>query len=444
MSSLILVPLIVVGLLVCWWVYLRPQRGLLLFAALAPLHYMLHIIPGGESVLAWKEGLLTFTLVAAVLRYRCAGFRITNAPWAIPFSIFFAVGVISAVATLPLSAVAGPLKISFFYGIVITLIGLLAPFDARDRDTLVTIMMVVAFGCGLFGIWQVYAGPQALIDMGFHWNSEVRYAGSFVRAISTFGQPFPFALYEMITLIIGGTIAFSDPGRLRNKIFLWLMPIYLIAMATAIVRAAFLGLLAALLYLGICHNRRVLQWLGGASVVGVVIALIFPGPILNTFFSSSSLQERGTGWNDQIMSVLSHPVGIGLGSTGSAALDVEEATSKTLSATDPYQPDNYYMKVLIELGPIGLWAFVAVLVVAFYYCKRVAEQAPHPDDHAFALAALATVPAVAAAAVVATYFEIFPLDAYFWLILVAAMSVRLRPSTSRSVSTAASITSSVD
>ena len=75
-------------------------------------------------------------------------------------------------------------------------------------------------------------------------------------------------------------------------------------------------------------------------------------------FSSSSLGERSAGWNDIIASIQVHPFGTGLGASGASADRMAIAGGTTFSGLSTnYQPDNYYMKMLIELGPIGLWLF---------------------------------------------------------------------------------------
>ena len=82
----------------------------------------------------------------------------------------------------------------------------------------------------------------------------------------------------------------------------------------------------------------------------------------------------------------------------------------------PYQPDNYYMKVAVELGPIGLWIFVLVLISSGASALRASRVLPGSDG-ALALGVSASIVAAAVASVVSTYFEIFPLDLYFWLLI---------------------------
>jgi hypothetical protein len=83
-----------------------------------------------------------------------------------------------------------------------------------------------------------------------------------------------------------------------------------------------------------------------------------------------------------------------------------------------YQPDNYYVKMLLELGPIGLWAFGTLLVAVLVSALRAARYTLGADS-AFCLGVSASIVAACVASLVSTYFEIFPMDFYFWLLISA-------------------------
>ncbi|MGB6180426.1 MAG: O-antigen ligase domain-containing protein, partial [Rhodococcus sp. (in: high G+C Gram-positive bacteria)] len=139
--------------------------------------------------------------------------------------------------------------------------------------------------------------------------------------------------------------------------------------------------------------------------------------ITSVFFSSSSLNERGGRWNEVIEKVKTHPFGEGLGSSGAAADRISTAQGTEFSGLSTnYQPDNYYVKTALELGPIGLWAVIALLVTALVWCTRLSRTLPGQDG-AMTLGVGASIVAAMFASLVATYFEIFPIDVYFWLLL---------------------------
>lgn len=404
--------------------YQRPQRGLLLVAALTPLHGLLVIVPGGPALSPWKEGVLLLTLAATFVSPYRKRTPAPSFPWWPAVAAWVAVGVVSAVLVSGPGAVT-PLKITFFY-LIIPVILWRAPFDARDRDTFVTILMGMGVFTSVVGMAQQVIGGERLAALGYRWDDHLRTTGGILRSFSTFTTPFAFGLFVMISLVVGGAIALAEPARLRNKLFLCATPIMLLGMGVTIVRASYIGLALALLWLAIHRHRALLLGFGAAALAAPIALLVVPGSLLAPLFSSSSLGERGDGWSETLSSLWVHPFGQGLGATGSAAAKAASESNPMLSEMSlqaavtfgfmPYQPDNYYIKLAVELGPVGVWLFVLVLICAAVSTLRAAR-IMRGQDAALALGVSASVIAVAVASTVSTYLEIFPLDVYFWLLL---------------------------
>lgn len=409
------------------WIRHRPQRGLLLVAALVPFNGLLLIAPGWMQVNGWKEALLLLTLAVAVVVPQRESEPRPVIPWWSFGAVLVVFGVVSAFVTagsLGLFAI----KITFFYFVVVPLILYLRPFNARDRDLLVTIMMMESIVIAVFGLAQQAIGAAGLAQMGYEYNETIRFSGGILRSFSTFNQPFPFGFYLVTVLLVGGSVALAAPRRPRNRIFLLATPVLVAGIAASVVRAALVGLLVGALVLAVVRYRRQLKAviIGGVVLIGLGSVAV-SAQARSSLFSSSSLADRGTGWNTVIRSVGSHPFGDGLGSTGAAKarLLVEElgpmaeklpyATGEVQIYGRPYQPDNYYVKLLIELGPIGVWLFAVIMVVIYLMSIRAARTL-RGNDAALALGVAAAVLASAVAAVASSYFEIFPSDFYFWLL----------------------------
>ncbi|MFC7446472.1 O-antigen ligase family protein [Rhodococcus daqingensis] len=412
---------LIVAAVVATLIYARPQRGLLFLAALTPLHGVLAIVPGGASLTIWKEALIALTLACAFLRRprsadpRGARRIPVHMPWWPALAILAVLGSVSALVSFGVLGLVA-IKVTFFYLVVVGVLWL-APFDARDRDHLVTVIMAMGAFAALAGLAQQVIGPAYLVELGYQYGQQVRAAGGFFRTFGTFNQPFAFGLYVMLSLLVGGAVALAEPRRVRNTVFLCLTPIMAFAMTTSIVRASILGLAVGLVWLAVLRFRVLLVVLGGTAVLAAMALPFVPVGVTRALFSSSSLGERGEGWNDILTSIAVHPLGRGLGASGSAADRMLLADGAEMTNTSPnYQPDNYYVKMLLELGPIGLWLVLALLITALVWTTRLGRELPGRDG-AFALGVSASVVAAMTASVVATYFEIFPLDLYFWLLL---------------------------
>lgn len=412
----------------------RPQRGVLVLAALAPFHGLLLIIPHPPLLDGWKEALVLATLGCAVLA-RLTGLprapaapRPSWPPWAPALLGLVLVGLASAAWVGGTQAVLG-LKINFFYVLLLAAL-LRSPLTARDRDRLVSILMVTGVVTGVVGIAQQVAGQEALAAIGYEYNTAIRTAGGLLRSFSTFNQPFPFGLYQMLVLLIGVPVALTELRRRRNQVFLLLTPLLVVGMLSSIVRAAIAGLVVGAVFLWMHRYRRL------AHVVPalLVAALFLPAAVYGPLLSSTSLGQRSTGWAQTFGSVLGAPLGNGIGSTGSAA---EKAALVAGSTASTYQPDNYYFKTVYELGPLGLWLLLLLLVSAFLHARWLSRDlgtaalglSPALStevrrDAALAAGIAASVLAAMTASLVATYFEIFPLDVFFWLFIGVLPSLR--------------------
>ncbi|WP_369140799.1 O-antigen ligase family protein [Modestobacter versicolor] len=392
----------------------RPQNGLLALAALTPFDGLLQLVPRGGLLAGWKEALLLLTLAVAVVRGRrdASSLQGRHLPWWPALVALVVAGSVSALVTAGLLGVLA-IKITFFWTLALAVLWC-APLTASDRDRLVSVLMGVGVVTALVGLAQQAVGAQFLVDLGYRYNEEVRFAGGYLRSFSTFVQPFPFALYLVLCLLVGGAVALAEPRRTRNALFLLATPLLVVGMATSIVRAGALALVVGVVWLVVLRDWRWLWAVAAAGVSGVV-ALVFLSSegAVGAALSPTSLLQRTSSWSQALTDIAGAPFGHGLGTSGSAAQRIATAAGD-IAPTD--QPDNYYVKVLLELGPLGLWLFVLLLVSALWWTARLSRSLTGRDA-ALALGVSASVASVVASSVVATYFEIFPLDYYFWVLL---------------------------
>lgn len=414
-------PLAVIAVLVPLGLALtrRPQRGLLVLAALVPFDGLLALAPGLPPLAAgWKEALVLATLGATFVAPASA----RGAPgrplpgWAPAVAGLLALGLASALVVGGLQAAWG-LKIAFFF-VLVAVIVWRCPFDAAERDALVTILFVAGVVTAIYGLAQQVMGHSRLHALGYEYNDAIRFIGPFLRSFSTFDNPFSFAFFLMLVLLVGLPHALDRPDRLRSRLFFLALPVLLAGLATSFVRGAWVGLLVGTAYLAWARFRGL--FLG--VPVAIVALLLLPTGVASAAFSSSSGAERIAGWDANLSDIARNPLGIGLGSSNAAA---EKVAGPDADPAEVFHPDNEYYRALYELGVVGLWLTVLLLVSAFS-TLRAASADPNPDAAVFALAVSSTVLAGATASVVTTYFDTFPNNLYFWLLLgvVAAGSRR--------------------
>jgi O-antigen ligase len=152
----------------------------------------------------------------------------------------------------------------------------------------------------------------------------------------------------------------------------------------------------------------------------LVLGLFFlPGDFAGRALQGDSFAERRVGWSQNFQQV-EEVLGNGIGEVGAAA----EKTMKTLNTTDFfYQPDNQYFKIVYELGLFGLLMFVLVLVYSVLEVRKVLPKLSGVDL-AFAEGVNAHFISVFVACISANYFEIFPMDFFYWLLLGVVLTCR--------------------
>ena len=400
----------------------RPQWGVLAMTALMPFHGLLLIYP--VTVSFWKEAAVLAILVACLFARRMPRNRTVVAPWLLPLIVLVPLGVISALIVHGADAFF-PLKIAFFY-IPLAVVAVMFPFTRRDKDVFVSILIVTGVLSSLYGIWQQFAGPFALADMGYEWNEHIRSAGPLLRSFGTFNQPFPFGLFLMLVIIVGTATALAEPHRLRSRLFLLAFPVLGLGMVLSVVRASYVGVVVGLILIGVLLYRRFLGWLGVAAAGGVLAlaatAAVFGSAVVSTFFSSSSLEDRGGHWTTNVPLILTQPFGQGLGTTGSSAAKVSDGWDP---AAPLYQPDSNIIKILLELGPLGFALYVAVVLLMVIPLTRMIPLTTDPLERGLLGGVVAATLAACVAALFSTYLEIFPMDAYFWLFPAVAGSTSL-------------------
>ncbi len=414
----------VVGVAAALVVVARPQRGIIILVAVLPYDGLLAIAPLPELVAGWKEGLVVLTVAAAVIAPGTvrAPTRRALPSWVAPVAALALLAVIDVVRRGQFEGLYG-LKILLFFTLAAFALWR-CPLGRHERDRLVGSLMVNGVVVACWGLVQQAIGPETLNAWGYEYNTAIRFSGSFLRSFSTFEEPFGYAYFLLVVLAVGIPVALADRRRPRNRLFLWLVPIVVMGMAASVVRGGLLGLAVVIAYLGFraATPRRALLV---AFPLALAAILLVPSSVSEAALSSSSTGERTSGWTAILPEVADRPFGAGLGSAGAAAEKVATLSDSTEST---YQPDNQYVLLAYELGPIATWLQL-LLVITAYGAARTAARATSGSDRALADGVAALTLAAGTVSLISTFFEIFPADALWW-ILIAIVATLGVPSTS--------------
>ena len=415
---LLLLAVVVAPVLVA--VAARPQRGILLLVGLVPFNGLLLMVPGRPPFAeGWKEGLAIYTLIWAAFDGFGKPHLTRRKPMFFgPIVAYLGIGLVSAglVAALndPIQAAVG-VKVGYFW-LLAALGAWLAPLHARDRDRVVSLLMLAGFLTSLWGIAQQVLGHEALHALGLEYNQNIRFTGSYLRSISSFPTPFNFAFFLTLVILVGLPIALDDLRRARNQAFLAVLPVLLLALGFTFVRGAWLALAVGLTALAARRYRALL--IPAPFVLLGILAL--PGAFSSSAFQSESFNDRTLGWSSNLTKLFDAPFGRGIGTTGAAAEKLLEVQG-SVDLEQLYQPDNQYFKALYEIGVPGLFLYVLVLLTIVVALRRAEPRMTAPD-RSFAMGIEANVIGAIAASVVATWLEIFPNEFYLWVLAIVAFT----------------------
>lgn len=198
---------------------------------------------------------------------------------------------------------------------------------------------------------------QLATGAGFHLSA------GFNRVQATFAHPNPFAMY-LTMLIVTGVAILPYLRRSTKLALIALLATSGVFLLLTYTRSAWIATAAGLLVVGLCHGKKVL------GVVGLaVVVIIFSVPSIAARFQDLDVEATSSGapanslvWRleywGQTLELSDSPVfGEGLGSVR-ASTDVEK------------EPHNDFIRVFVEIGLLGLSAYVWLLVVMAGVARR--------------------------------------------------------------------------
>jgi O-antigen ligase len=248
--------------------------------------------------------------------------------------------------------------------------------------TLIALSAVVPFAVGLY---QAVSGTGSQVTAGFN------------RAYSTFWFPAGFAFYLLIVLMLAIPQLKVSQRFWRQVVFAGLIGLCELLLLLTYVRAAWAGMLLAVGLFGLFYSRKLLF----IGIIGVLIVVLTVPAVTQRFadlrtpdtFSSgggtvgpasalgasNSFQWRLALWGDTLSFAVAHPwVGNGLGSFANLAA-LTRVGLKIAAHND-------YLRILVEMGVMGLLVFLWLHLSVLRGAWRVYRQRRPAWQSAFALA----------------------------------------------------------
>jgi len=229
------------------------------------------------------------------------------------------------------------------------------------------IWLVMSLFAALYGAKQEYIGFSDAEEAYLHSDPAIAsllFIAGHWRKFSIFSDPVSFA-YNMSMSAIFCMALIAGKTKLWKKIIIAiLMMIYLVCMLYSGTRGANVLLPAALLLFAILnYNRKVLIFTCVAAFCLVVLINIPTGDPNLLRFQTAFRPNNDDSYNLRKANqkriqpyILSHPIGGGLGATGTWGQRFAPA-----SYLANFPPDSGYIRVAVELGWVGLIIFCTLM-----------------------------------------------------------------------------------
>lgn len=353
------------------WLFAGGAESLLLFALgiYVLIDYLLRSVlsvPLLSSV--WDELLMLFALFWLVWQRmdRVSPLRARVNPLDLPVCIFLCTGfvlmnVVSPYFSIQINGYRATVQYLLWFFLLTRILR-----DTRDVLQLYLVLIAVAFVLALHGIYQYIAG----VPMPASWVAAAETAVR-TRVYSIFGSPNIMGDYMVIFAPMAvGLAYYSDKKSVRA--LAWAAALCMcVACLFTMSRGAWIAMAVAIALFIVLVDRRLiwLVLLGGACLtlvpfVRTRIAFLFT----DEFIAANTNGGRGERWvfGMELLRKNSPMLGVGLGMFGGAVA----MQNRVLDWIQYFYMDNYYMKILVEMGYVGVAAFALMLVCWLHTCCR--------------------------------------------------------------------------
>lgn len=305
-----------------------------------------------------------------------------------------------------------------------------AVYLIRDRQQLkffLTMWLLLAVAIALYGLKQHYLG---LNNLETAWLSVSRTHVLYdrVRIFSTLGSADALGMHMAVSMVLSLGLAFSTRSRLVKYAAIGSVPLFVVTDLFTLTRGAYSAALIGVLALAlITRNRAMLLGLLLAACIALGWYQVNQGSMLAnrviTMFSPEEDESFAVRQNyiDQYLPIIAErPFGFGpatSGRQGWVLLEWAGVDPDLIVSLAGVPADNYYFRIALETGWVGLLFFFALLSMSLFMGLRVYFTARDPQIRWLAASLVASYVAMSVASVSNNYFSHVQLKLFFWFSL---------------------------
>lgn len=276
--------------------------------------------------------------------------------------------------------------------------------------------LLVAAGLAAHGVYQYAVG----VEIPLTWIDSKVETSIKTRVFSIIGSPNVLGSLLVLALPVGFVGYLQARAPLKKLVYAAACGVMAACLVFTFSRGAWLALAVVLLLLGLWRDRRIL-----AAIL--LLALLTPVLLPSVYhrvaymatpeYTKSSIRGGRLGRWDQALNYWrgAPATGVGLGRFGGAV-------AAQHFPYDSFYVDNFYLKVGVETGWVGLSALLVLLLCGLHLARRSLEEVDDDELRTLGLGILAGLVGVLAHNAVENIFEVPMMATYFWFFLGAVVA----------------------
>lgn len=252
-----------------------------------------------------------------------------------------------------------------------------------DVKRLYWVMVALALVIALHGIYQYIVG----VPIPSHWTDNAE-ADVRTRSFSIFGSPNILADYMVLFAPMAAGLAYSVKSK-KGKVFAWFAAICMcFACLFSMSRGGWVAMVTAIVIFALLVDRKLFAVMLLAGVAAMFLPFVASrlGYIFTDEFAHSTANGgRASRWALGLEHLYrSNPgLGFGLGMFGGAVA----MQNQIFHSIQYFYMDNYYLKTLVEMGYVGLGAFILMMLTMLLTGCRSLYKAHKKEDGTYPLTA---------------------------------------------------------
>lgn len=404
-------------------------RGTLL-AALAlylPLDYIIRAVMPSFVASVWDECLMLAAFLYVLWRMgsrrgpmRSRATTFDGYLWLFICMGFFLMCTVSPIMSIAISGYRAVVQYMFWFFLVLRLLE-----DDRDFTIFYGTLVLMAVLIALHGIYQFIVAAPIPAEWMTQTEKSVR-----TRVYSLTGSPNIMGSFLVMFAPMVAGIAYYSKNRRVQTLAVCTTGMMCLSCLFTFSKGAWAGLAVAIVVFALFIDRRLIAMMTAAGLAAFALIPSVANRILFVF-TPAYVQASQTGgrmlrWKTGLTILhyrADNPLlGFGLGRFGGAVA----MQNQVLGSVQYFYMDNYYLKTLVEMGYIGLFFYIILLVALVLWCLRAIGRSPLTKENRSRVLPVSMFSGMAGVLMHCYFeniFEVPYMTAYFWSLAAAVLYI---------------------